>query len=40
MPVLYYFQLLGLAQGFSPAEVGLGRHKIKAQPALEKLGLN
>ena len=40
MPVLYYFQLLGLAQGFTPDEVGLGRHKIKARPALEKLGLN
>jgi len=40
IPVLYYFQLLGLAQGFSPAEVGLGRHKISAKPTLEKLKLN
>ncbi len=40
IPVFYYFQLLGLAQGFSPEEIGLQRHKIKARPTLEKLGLN
>lgn len=40
MPILYYFQLLGLAQGFTPQEVGLQRHKIPVKPALEKLGLN
>jgi heterodisulfide reductase subunit B len=34
-PAVYYFQLLGLAQGLSLEEVGLHRHKVKA-PALEK----
>ncbi len=40
LPVIYYFQLLALAQGFSPDDVGLKRHKVKAAPAMEKLGLN
>ncbi|HUU44889.1 MAG TPA: CoB--CoM heterodisulfide reductase iron-sulfur subunit B family protein [Acidobacteriota bacterium] len=39
IPVFYYFQLLGLAQGFSPDDVGLKRHKVSAKPVLEKLGL-
>ncbi len=39
LPVIYYFQLLGLAQGFSPEEMGFKRHKIKVHPVLEKLGL-
>jgi len=34
-PAVYFFQLLGLAQGLSLEEVGLHRHKVKA-PALEK----
>ena len=29
VPVVYYFQLLGLAQGFDPREVGLHMHKVK-----------
>ncbi|UCD64071.1 MAG: CoB--CoM heterodisulfide reductase subunit B [Candidatus Zixiibacteriota bacterium] len=29
IPVVYYFQLLGVAQGFSPEEVGLNMHKVK-----------
>jgi heterodisulfide reductase subunit B len=37
IPVLYYFQLLGLAQGFSPEELGLNRHKIKPTKMLEKI---
>ena len=28
LPVIYYFQLLGLAQGMDPAEMGFSRHKI------------
>ncbi len=40
MPVFYYFQMLALAQGLSPDEVGLGRHRVSVKPALEKLGFN
>lgn len=35
---VYYFQLLGLAQGLAPEEVGLNRHKIKLNTVLEKIG--
>jgi len=37
VPPVYYFQLLGLAQGLSPQEVGLTRHKIKPVALLAKL---
>jgi heterodisulfide reductase subunit B len=37
IPVVYYFQLLGLAQGFSPEEMGLDRHKIKVDRVIEKV---
>jgi len=37
LPVLYYFQLLGLAQGLTPDELGINRHKIKANDLLEKI---
>ena len=30
VPIVYYFQLLGLAQGLEPKEVGLHMHKVKA----------
>jgi heterodisulfide reductase subunit B len=39
LPVIYYFQLLGLAQGMEPKEMGLQRHKIKTNALLEKLAL-
>ncbi len=39
LPVIYYFQLLGLAQGLAPEEMGFKRHKIKVAPVLEKLDL-
>jgi heterodisulfide reductase subunit B len=35
VPVVYYFQLLGYAQGLSPREVGLHMHKIKVDRILE-----
>jgi len=38
-PIFYYFQMLGLAQGCTPTEVGLQRHKISVKPALAKLGI-
>lgn len=39
LPVIYYFQLLGLAQGLDARAMGLHRHKIKVNPVLEKLSL-
>jgi len=38
VPPVYYFQLLGLAQGFSPEELGLTRHRIRPTRVIEKLG--
>lgn len=37
IPVIYLFQLLGLAQGLSAEEVGLHTHRIKADKILEKI---
>jgi heterodisulfide reductase subunit B len=37
IPVIYIFQLLGLAQGLSAEEVGLHKHRIKADKVLEKI---
>jgi len=38
IPVVYYFQLLGLARGLSRAEVGFHLHKIKVDQILDKSG--
>lgn len=35
VPVVYYFQLLGLAQGMTPVEMGLNMHKVKLGRLLE-----
>jgi heterodisulfide reductase subunit B len=37
IPVLYYTQLLGLAMGFNPTELGLEVHVINTQPLLDKI---
>ena len=37
IPVLYYIQLLGLAHGMPPEELGLQAHKVKTEALLEKL---
>jgi heterodisulfide reductase subunit B len=37
LPILYYFQFLGLAQGLSPQEVGLHLHKTKTDEIIKKL---
>ena len=37
IPVLYYPQLLGLALGFEPNEVGFKFNRVKAKAFLEKL---
>lgn len=38
IPVIYYFQLLGLAQGISAEDLGLGLHKVKADDIVARLG--
>jgi heterodisulfide reductase subunit B len=35
VPIIYYFQLLGLAQGLAPREVGLHMHKVKLEQILQ-----
>jgi heterodisulfide reductase subunit B len=37
LPVLYFSQLLGLALGFEPKELGLKKNKVKATELLEKI---
>jgi len=37
IPVIYIFQLIGLAQGLKPEEVGLHTHRVKADKVLQKL---
>ena len=37
VPPVYYFQLLALAQGLKPAEVGLDKHKLAPKVLLEKM---
>lgn len=39
IPVLYITQLLGIALGHSPREMGLGKHSINPVPALKKAGI-
>lgn len=36
LPVLYFTQLIGLAMGFSPNEMGMDKHAVKADRLLEK----
>lgn len=40
VPVLYYTQLLGLAQGFTPKQMGLDKHYISTKPFLDKIGMS
>lgn len=37
IPVIYIFQLLGLAQGLSPEQVGLHTHRVKVDKVLGKI---
>jgi succinate dehydrogenase / fumarate reductase cytochrome b subunit len=39
LPVLHLSQLVALALGISPQQLGLGRHVVSTRPVLEKLGL-
>lgn len=38
LPVIYFCQLLGLAQGFAPEEIGLHLHRIKVDGIMEMIG--
>jgi len=37
IPVIYYFQLLGLAQGLAPEAVGLHLHRVKVDKLMERM---
>jgi heterodisulfide reductase subunit B len=37
LPVLYYTQLLGLAMGLDPNQLGLHKHVVNTQPLLDKI---
>lgn len=37
IPVIYYTQLLGLAMGLDPTELGLDKHVVNTQPLLDKI---
>ena len=37
VPIVYYFQLLGIAQGMGIEDVGLNRHKVKIDRLLEMI---
>ncbi|MEO0971333.1 MAG: heterodisulfide reductase-related iron-sulfur binding cluster, partial [Cyanobacteria bacterium J06639_18] len=39
LPVLHLPQLVALAVGVSPKELGLSRHVVNTKPVLEKLGI-
>jgi heterodisulfide reductase subunit B len=39
IPILYFTQLLGLAFGYSPKELGIDKHLIDAGPVLAKAGI-
>jgi heterodisulfide reductase subunit B len=37
IPVIYFCQMLGLAQGLAPDEVGLHMHRIKVDKIMEMI---
>ncbi|KYK21350.1 hypothetical protein AYK25_08275 [Thermoplasmatales archaeon SM1-50] len=39
LPVLYYPQVLGLALGIDPKQLGFRLNKVKVNPVLEKVGV-
>ena len=38
LPIIHLPQLIGLAMGFFPSEMGLQRHIISPKPVIEKIG--
>lgn len=39
MPILYFTQMIGLAMGMQPADLGFGKELVDAGPALAKIGV-
>jgi heterodisulfide reductase subunit B len=39
MPVLYFTQLMGLAFGYDPQELGIGKEFVNSHDALAKIGV-
>jgi heterodisulfide reductase subunit B2 len=39
LPVLYFTQMIGLAMGMEPADLGIGKEFVDARPALAKIGV-
>ncbi len=39
IPILYFTQLMGLAMGMAPVDLGFGKEFVSANPALEKIGV-
>jgi heterodisulfide reductase subunit B len=39
IPILYFTQLMGLAMGHEPKELGIGKELVSAKAALEKIGV-
>jgi heterodisulfide reductase subunit B len=37
--VLYFTQMMGLAFGMPPADLGIGKEMVDARPALAKIGV-
>ncbi len=37
IPIIYITQLIGLALGLDPDELGLGKHVVSTQPVLDKV---
>jgi heterodisulfide reductase subunit B len=38
MPIIYFTQLMGLAMGFSPDELGMGKHLVSCDKLIAKIG--
>jgi heterodisulfide reductase subunit B len=39
MPIVFFTQLIGLAMGKDPAQIGFGRELVDSRPALKKIGV-
>jgi heterodisulfide reductase subunit B len=38
LPIIYFTQLMGLAMGFDPEELGLSRHLVPTDTLIAKMG--